>query len=88
MKTRLFILSALAASSMAVAQEPANKPPVSNPGSQHSFETLDKNADGRISVAEAQADSSLAAKFSMLDKDGKGYITRQQYDTHARGERK
>lgn len=87
MKTPILILSALSVSSIAWAQQPSN-PPAGDRGNQHSFETLDRNSDGRISATEAQADPALAAKFSTLDKNGKGYITKAEYETHARGERK
>jgi hypothetical protein len=36
---------------------------------------LDADKDGRISVAEASADATLAAKFGELDADKDGYLT-------------
>ncbi len=58
-----------------------------------SFESLDANADGRISSSEASASSALSTKFSALDKQGKGYLTREEYQAamrtgdRSRGER-
>jgi len=41
------------------------------------FDTLDANRDGRISAAEASADSRIV--FSTADKNGDGYLDSSEY---------
>ena len=41
------------------------------------FDTLDTNRDGRISPAEASADSKIV--FSTADKNGDGYLDNTEY---------
>jgi hypothetical protein len=43
-----------------------------------SFEALDKDGDGRISKAEAEADAKVKQQFSMYDKNGNGFIEREE----------
>ena len=89
MKTTLFF-AALALSATALAQQDTRTPSATpTPGSPSSmtFESLDTNADGRISASEAQASPSLAAKFTQIDKQSKGYITREEYQSFMRSER-
>lgn len=43
-----------------------------------SFDSLDKDGDGRISKAEAAADPNVTAQFSRYDKNGDGYIDRAE----------
>lgn len=50
------------------------------PGRVVSFETLDTNQDGRISMPEASADAKLVESFSTADKNGDGYLDNQEYD--------
>ena len=89
MKTTL-VLAALALSVSALAQEPARTPPpTSGAASQWpSFESLDTNADGRLSSTEAQTAPTVAAKFATLDKQGKGYVTKEEYMSQAKGDKK
>jgi hypothetical protein len=49
-------------------------------GSQQgaSFESLDKDGDGRISKTEAQADMKVSRQFSMHDKNNNGYIEKDE----------
>ena len=44
------------------------------------FDTLDANRDGRISMPEASADAKLVEAFSTADKDGDGYLDNQEFD--------
>lgn len=40
------------------------------------FAAADKNGDGKLTLAEAQAGMPRVAKnFSKIDRDGKGYVT-------------
>lgn len=45
-----------------------------------SFDTLDANKDGRISMPEASADARLVETFSAADKNGDGYLDSAEYD--------
>ena len=83
-------MGALAPLAAAVAQTPDQAPapdttavpqsqtetPSSQKGS--SFDSLDKNGDGRISKEEAAADENVTAQFSRYDKNGDGYIDRAE----------
>jgi Ca2+-binding EF-hand superfamily protein len=58
-------------------------------GSGVSFDGLDKNYDGKITLQEMK---SLPARrgspedmFRMMDKDGNGYITRYEFESRRRG---
>jgi hypothetical protein len=44
-----------------------------------SFDALDANKDGRISMPEASVDPKLVEVFSTADKDGDGYLDRSEY---------
>ena len=52
--------------------DPAQSPPSSQQGA--SFESLDTNADGKISKAEASVNPNVSAQFSRYDQNGDGYI--------------
>ena len=43
-----------------------------------SFDALDKDGDGRISKVEAQADMKVSQQFSMYDKNGNGFIEKDE----------
>ena len=51
------------------------------PKSNATFETLDKDGDGRISKAEAEADAKVKQQFSMYDKNGNGFIEKSEVMT-------
>ena len=42
------------------------------------FESLDANGDGKISKAEAAANSDVSAQFSRYDQNGDGFIERAE----------
>jgi EF hand domain-containing protein len=44
------------------------------------FDSLDANKDGRVSLPEASADSALVEVFSAADKDGDGYLTQAEFE--------
>jgi len=59
--------------------QPADPPATAPQQSQGaSFESLDTNADGRISKTEAAANASVTAQFSNYDLNGDGYIERAE----------
>ena len=45
-----------------------------------SFEALDVDKDGVITVIESKADRNVAARFSTADKNQDGYLTRAEFD--------
>lgn len=45
-----------------------------------SFEALDVDKDGLITVIESKADKQVAAHFSTADKNQDGYLTRAEFD--------
>jgi hypothetical protein len=61
---------------------PEQGPPMKHPavGGQAgvSFESLDKDGDGRISKPEAQADAKVSQQFTMYDKNGNGFIEKDE----------
>jgi hypothetical protein len=60
--------------------EPAAAPAPATPAGQSgSFDTLDTNKDGRISMPEAAADPKLVEIFSAADKNGDGYLDKTEY---------
>ena len=41
---------------------------------------LDTDGDGRVSQAEARADSRFSARFGVMDSDGDGHVGQAEYD--------
>ncbi len=44
-----------------------------------SFESLDKNADGRVTVSEATADKGLASGFATADANSDGAVSKEEF---------
>lgn len=44
------------------------------------FETLDRNADQRLSRSEASYDRRFAEVFANCDQDGDGFVDRAEYE--------
>lgn len=44
-----------------------------------SFESLDKNGDGKISLTEASTDDALFVAFKTLDTNKDGELTREEF---------
>lgn len=53
-----------------------------------SFDSLDANKDGRISMPEASADAKLVEVFSTADKNGDGYLDEAEFNDAAKTARK
>ena len=49
-----------------------------------SFDALDANKDGRISMPEASADPTVVEAFSSADKNGDGYLDNAEFKSIAR----
>jgi hypothetical protein len=62
-------------------QKPAAK---AETGQPLSFDSLDANKDGRISMPEASADPKLVETFSSADKNGDGYLDSSEYQNAIR----
>ena len=45
-----------------------------------SFESLDVDKDGVITVIESRADKNVAARFSTADKNQDGYLSKAEFD--------
>jgi hypothetical protein len=64
--------------------DPSTSTNSSTAGESASFDTLDANKDGRISMPEASADPKLVESFSTADKDGDGYLDAEEYSNSMR----
>ena len=55
-------------------------PVVTSAAETDDFSSLDRNQDGRISLAEAGANVELADHFANLDTDGNGQLSKAELD--------
>jgi hypothetical protein len=86
MKTSLLIAAALIPlAGLAVENQTQPSTPAGQSGS---FDVLDANKDGRISMPEASADPRLVEQFSSADKNGDGYLDNAEYDSSVEKTRK
>ena len=84
MKTRLLVAVTALLPLAGIAADkttPTSKPQATQAGS---FDALDANKDGRISMPEASADAKLVESFSTADKNGDGYLDSAEYESAAR----
>ena len=63
-----------------IAAEGQKARPATPAGQIASFDSLDANKDGRISMPEASADPKLVENFSVVDKNGDGYLDNAEFD--------
>lgn len=47
-----------------------------------SFESLDKNSDGKVSVHEASENEALFVAFKKLDANKDGELTKEEFSKH------
>lgn len=82
MRIQLLVATAVALLPLAGIAQTETPPPPSTPSAQgSSFDALDANKDGRISMPEASADPKLVESFSAADKNGDGYLDNTEYET-------
>jgi Ca2+-binding EF-hand superfamily protein len=67
-----------------IAAEGEKTQPATPAGQSGSFDTLDSNKDGRISMPEASADPKLVETFSITDKNGDGYLDNDEFDSRTK----
>jgi len=72
----------------ALAGEGKVPDPATPAGQSGSFDTLDANKDGRISMPEASADPKLVESFSTADKNGDGYLDADEYAAAVRNSKR
>jgi Ca2+-binding EF-hand superfamily protein len=77
------LLAATLISFAAIAQSPMESPTQAT--AAPTFESLDKNADKKLSASEAGADQGLAQDFSAADTNQDGYISREEFDAYHKG---
>jgi Ca2+-binding EF-hand superfamily protein len=80
MNTKLLAAAVVALIPLAGAAAEGEKRPATPAGQSGSFDTLDANKDGRISMPEASADPKLVESFSSADKNGDGYLDNSEFD--------
>jgi Ca2+-binding EF-hand superfamily protein len=51
------------------------------------FDSLDKNADGKVSLAEASSDDELFVVFKNLDMDKNGELSKEEFAAFQRKRR-
>jgi EF hand len=49
-----------------------------------SFESLDKNADQKLTASEAMPDKALSDSFAKADTNKDGYISRAEFDAYTK----
>jgi hypothetical protein len=84
MKTRLLAATVVVLIPLAGFTDPGRKSPdpATPAGQTGTFDTLDANKDGRISMPEASVDPKLVESFSTADKNGDGYLDSSEYSNN------
>lgn len=83
MKTQLLAVAA-ALAMIPLAGIAAEGDKTTSPRAGATFDTLDANKDGRISMPEASADPDLVESFSVADKNGDGYLDNSEFESSAK----
>jgi len=85
MNSKLLAAAIIASIPLAgIAAEGEKTQPATPAGQSGSFEMLDSNKDGRISMPEASADPKLVESFSTTDKNGDGYLDDDEFDSRTK----
>jgi hypothetical protein len=89
MNTKLLAAAVIALVPIAgIAAEGEKMQPATPAGQSGSFDTLDANKDGRISMPEASVDPKLVEAFSTADKNGDGYLDNEEFDSRTKPKEK
>jgi hypothetical protein len=75
----LFIGLATCATGAFADSTPAT--PVKSASVQITFESIDRNADRRISRTEAGNYRKLLDRFALVDSDGDGFVSQDEFDS-------
>lgn len=75
----LSAIAGLAAACSVIAADAPQTTPV--------FESLDKNADGKVSLAEASSDDALFVAFKNLDTDKNGELSKEEFAAYQQKKR-
>lgn len=78
-KTQLLIAAAMLIPLTGFAGDGDKTKPKTSAEHSGTFDALDANKDGRISMPEASADPSLVESFAKADKNGDGYLDSSEY---------
>jgi hypothetical protein len=85
MNNKLLAAAVLASIPLAgFAADGGKTQPATPAGQSGSFDMLDANKDGRISMPEASADPKLVETFSTADKNGDGYLDSDEFDARTK----
>lgn len=87
MRKTLLAAAVAALIPLAASAADGQKQPATRADQSGSFDTLDANKDGRISMPEASADPKLVESFSSADKNGDGYLDNAEYDNRTESQR-
>ncbi len=78
MRTLIPVLGATILSIGTVAADEQAK----EPSADAIFQSLDHDADARLSKSEATGNRMLTEHFAAIDKDSDGYLTKREYSAH------
>jgi hypothetical protein len=87
MNHKLLAAAVVAMIPLAGVAAEGERAPATPAGQSGSFDTLDANKDGRISMPEASADPRLVETFSTADKNGDGYLDNSEFDNRTESNR-
>ena len=76
-----FIATALCIGS-AAAQQPTQEATRTASKEDATFKALDRDADQRLSKAEAASDKTLTEHFASVDANSDGYLNKREYTAH------
>jgi Ca2+-binding EF-hand superfamily protein len=79
MKHALAILSSLALLSVAAADDRAADDDKSKRGASSTFQTLDADADGKLSKEEVAGNDALSGNFDRLDSNSDGFVSKREF---------
>lgn len=66
----------------ALADDPGTSLRTARIDSKLTFEAIDRNADRRISKTEAGSYKGLIDNFALIDTDGDGFVSKQEFEAH------